>query len=91
MSAAVQPLVMLAHGDSWFDYPLDGTGSAMTIPRIAARVIAVAIYIFPQIPLRVKNYTPEAFYGELHFQEHVDVFPADNIPSAPNVRRFRSW
>lgn len=27
--AAPRPLVMLAHGDSWFDYPLDGNGISL--------------------------------------------------------------
>ncbi len=28
-STAPQPLVMLAHGDSWFDYPLDGNSLSL--------------------------------------------------------------
>ena len=28
--APIQPLVMLAHGDSWFDYPLDGNSPSFT-------------------------------------------------------------
>src|ERR1700734_1602025 len=28
--APFQPLVMLAHGDSWFDYPLDGNSPTFT-------------------------------------------------------------
>ncbi|MGD0366558.1 MAG: hypothetical protein ABSA94_03815 [Acidobacteriaceae bacterium] len=28
--APATPLVMLAHGDSWFDYPLDGNGLSLT-------------------------------------------------------------
>jgi len=31
--ASTQPLVMLAHGDSWFDYPLTGNGLRSDIGR----------------------------------------------------------
>jgi hypothetical protein len=30
MGAPSVPLVMLAHGDSWFDYPLDGNSIGLS-------------------------------------------------------------
>jgi len=38
VSAAVQPLVMLAHGDSWFDYPLDGNSLSLNPTDIIAHL-----------------------------------------------------
>jgi len=32
------PLVMLAHGDSWFDYPLDGNGLALSDTDVIAQL-----------------------------------------------------
>lgn len=36
--AAPQPLVMLAHGDSWFDYPLDGNGLSLGDTDVIAQL-----------------------------------------------------
>jgi hypothetical protein len=36
--APAQPLVMLAHGDSWFDYPLDGNGLSLGDTDIIAQL-----------------------------------------------------
>src|ERR1700740_2906095 len=32
------PLVMLAHGDSWFDYPLDGNSLSLTDTDVIAQL-----------------------------------------------------
>src|ERR1700733_793467 len=32
------PLVMLAHGDSWFDYPLSGNGLSLTSTDLIAQL-----------------------------------------------------
>lgn len=37
-SVAVQPLVMLAHGDSWFDYPLSGNDVSLHSTDIIAQL-----------------------------------------------------
>ena len=37
-TGATQPLVMMAHGDSWFDYPLDGNGISFTDTDIIAKL-----------------------------------------------------
>ena len=36
--APAEPLVMLAHGDSWFDYPLDGNSVSIFTTDIAAQL-----------------------------------------------------
>jgi len=36
--AAAVPLVMLAHGDSWFDYPLDGNGPTLGTTDVIAQL-----------------------------------------------------
>jgi hypothetical protein len=36
--AATKPLVMLAHGDSWFDYPLDGNGISLSDTDVIAQL-----------------------------------------------------
>ncbi|MFI4972942.1 MAG: hypothetical protein ACHP84_00210 [Caulobacterales bacterium] len=36
--AAAAPLVMLAHGDSWFDYPLDGNGISLGTTDVVAQL-----------------------------------------------------
>ncbi len=35
---ATRPLVMLAHGDSWFDYPLDGNGISLNDTDVIAQL-----------------------------------------------------
>jgi hypothetical protein len=37
-AAPQMPLVMLAHGDSWFDYPLDGNGISLSDTDIIAQL-----------------------------------------------------
>ena len=36
--APANPLVMLAHGDSWFDYPLDGNGVSLSDTDVIAQL-----------------------------------------------------
>ena len=38
LAAAAAPLVMMAHGDSWFDYPLDGNGPTFGTTDIIAQL-----------------------------------------------------
>jgi hypothetical protein len=38
VAAPPSPLVMLAHGDSWFDYPLDGNGISLSDTDVIAQL-----------------------------------------------------
>src|SRR5438874_9160571 len=40
-AAPPEPLVMLAHGDSWFDYPLDGNGLSLRNTDIVMQLMTM--------------------------------------------------
>ena len=39
-----EPLCLLAHGDSWFDYPLDGNGLSFGDTDVIAHLESMGIY-----------------------------------------------
>jgi hypothetical protein len=76
-AAAKRPLVLLAHGDSWFDYPLDGNDLSLSDTDVIAQLAAMGGV--PPVILNVSHYG-DATTGELSLPKQQRMIQALQDP-----------